>query len=194
MTKRANLVPLQTFDMSPYERWGKLQSITCMEEAKDVDKAYLAICALYDAGDEQRKELKRPFLDGCQHYDKQWREARKPLETLKEHLGNLLATYEERLRKDKVAALKRSKLKDTERKNAMVLTADNEPSIQLPCGNWIPEFEIEVTDLSRVPHELLQVDLVKVRKLAKDGIGNIPGLHITRRYKRSAKVPKGGVL
>jgi hypothetical protein len=167
-----------------------VEKIRNLTDACEADQCFLAVCALFDAADGKRKALKKPFLDGCQYYDGQWREARKPLEALKDHLSKLLSDYEATAREQAVKAAEKQakRLKDKERAAAMVLHASSQ-TVDLPCGKWLDSYEFEVTDWRQVPEELLTFDETKAKRLCKNGMTNIPGVKVTLKRKRSARAP-----
>lgn len=157
-------------------------------ETKSVAMATQA-AALYKQIDKARMSAKRPYLDFNNRLDSLVRPVQKDLDAIKKaekakcvkYRNALLAKQREA--EAKAAQAEKKKLGSLSVKPVMLepVAKPAEGKVETFTGasvNYKTTMVPHLVDIKKVPEEYLLVDWVKVRKVVKAGVHNIPGFEI----------------
>lgn len=169
---------------------------------KDVEDASVQVRAIKDmknALEEQRTSFTKPINESLKNINGFFKKFSDPLTEADTILRKKMSQYrtaQEEERRKKQAELDKQWEKEQARLNKIAEKKGIEaPQIVAPSVQEAPQklgkigfktvWDFEITDLSQVPVEFLQLDMVKVRTAIREGQRDIKGLRIFQTERTS---------
>ena len=198
------LASLET-SAEPLLRWLQDLKVASPETQKNAEDLLISTRSAWRQADEKRKELTRPLDEGKRRIIQLFQPYMNRLETGINIINRQLTAYHEILRQLEAAEQKKA----LESQAARMLEADATGEIpepaELPSLPNVPktsrahlgtvtykeDLDIQVVEPAKVPRDLCEPSLPKIRARVKSGVTSIPGVLVSPRTISVAR--KGGL-
>ena len=185
----------------PLLRWLHDLKVTSPEQQKDAEDLLISARQAWRVADEKRKELTRPLDDAKARIIELFKPYMNRLETGINILNRELTSYHEALialrREEERRALEEqaARIKEAEQTGEVV-----EPVVLAAVPNVVKtsrahlgtvtyrdDWDVQVVDAAKVPRDLCEPSLPRIRARVKSGVTDIPGVLVTKKVVSVAR-------
>jgi len=185
----------------PLLRWLHNLRVTTPEEQHNAEDLLISARHAWKQADEKRRELTRPLDDAKQRIIELFTPYLNRLDTGINILNRELLAYHQSL----VALRQEEERRAMEAQAARMMEAERtgevvEPVALTPVPNvpktsranlgtvtYRPEWNVQVVDAAKVPRDLCEPSLPRIRARVKSGVINIPGVLVTKKLVSVAR-------
>jgi len=188
----------------PLFNWLHDLRVTSPETQKDAEDLLISARAAWKEADEKRKELTRPLDEAKRRIIQLFQPYMNRLETGISILNRELTAYHEALialrREEERRALEEqaARMKEAQETGEVVepVELDSVPHVaktsraHIGTVTYREDWDIQVVDAAKVPRDLCEPSLPRIRARVKSGVRVIPGVLVNRRTISTTR--KGG--
>jgi hypothetical protein len=185
----------------PMLRWLHDLKVTSPEEQKNAEDLLITARQAWKAADEKRRELTRPLDDAKQRIIELFKPYMNRLDTGINILNRELTRYHEGLvalrREEERRTLEAqaARIKEAAQTGEVVEPAEAPavPNVaktsraNLGTVTYREEWDVQVVDAARVPRDLCEPSLPRIRARVKSGVTDIPGVLVTKKLVSVAR-------
>jgi hypothetical protein len=196
-------IELATLEESsqPLLRWLHDLNVDSPEQQTKAEDLLISTRHAWKQADEKRRELTRPLDDAKQRIIELFNPYLNRLQTAINILNRELTTYHQtlvalRLDKEREAMETQAvRMKEAEETGEVVepLTLPDVPYVvktsraNLGTVTYRDEWQVQVVDAAKVPRDLCEPSLPRIRARVKSGVTNIPGVLVTKTFVSVAR-------
>ena len=185
----------------PPLRWLHDLKVTSPETQKNAEDLLISARQAWRAADEKRKELTRPLDDAKQRIIELFKPYMNRLETGINILNRELTGYHQSLvalrQEEERRAMEAQAARMKEAQETGEIVEPIEPiavpnvvktsRAHLGTVTYRDEWDVQVVDPDKVPRDLCEPSLPRIRARVKSGVTNIPGVLVTKKVVSVAK-------
>jgi hypothetical protein len=185
----------------PLLRWLHDLKVTSPEEQKNAEDLLISARQAWKQADEKRRELTRPLDDAKQRIIELFKPYMNRLETGINILNRELTSYHEALialrREEERRAMEAqaARMKEAEKTGEVVELVElfAVPNVvktsraNLGTVTYRDDWDVQVVDAARVPRDLCEPSMSRIRARVKSGVTNIPGVLVTKKLVSVAR-------
>jgi hypothetical protein len=188
----------------PVLRWMIDLKVTSPDTQKEAEDLLISARAAYKEADEKRKELTRPLDEAKKRIIQLFQPYMNRLETGINILNRELTSYHEALaalrkEQERLALEQQAARLREAQQTGEVVDAPEAPAVPLVAKTsranigtvtYREDWDIQVVDPAKVPRDLCEPSMSRIRARVKSGVTEIPGVLVTRRTISTTR--KGG--
>jgi hypothetical protein len=185
----------------PLLRWLHDLKVTSPEEQKNAEDLLISARQAWKQADEKRRQLTRPLDDAKQRIIELFKPYMNRLETGINILNRELTSYHEALialrREEERRAMEAqaARMKEAEKTGEVVEPVElfAVPNVvktsraNLGTVTYRDDWDVQVVDAARVPRDLCEPSMPRIRARVKSGVTNIPGVLVTKKLVSVAR-------
>jgi hypothetical protein len=185
----------------PLLQWLHDLKVTSPEEQKNAEDLLISARQAWKAADEKRRELTRPLDDAKQRIIELFKPYMYRLETGINILNRELTTYHQSLvalrqeEERRVMEAQAARMKEAEETGEVVEPVElpQVPNVvktsraHLGTVTYRDEWDVQVVDAAKVPRDLCEPSMPRIRARVKSGVIDIPGVLVTKKLVSVAR-------
>lgn len=185
----------------PVLRWLHDLKVTSPEEQKNAEDLLISARQAWKQADEKRRELTRPLDDAKQRIIELFKPYMNRLETGINILNRELTGYHESLlalrREEERRAMEAqaARMKEAEETGEVVELVElfaipnvvKTSRAHLGTVTYRDDWDVQVVDADKVPRDLCEPSMSRIRARVKSGVTNIPGVLVTKKLVSVAR-------
>ena len=185
----------------PLLRWLHDLKVTSPEQQKNAEDLLISARQAWKEADEKRRELTRPLDDAKQRIIELFKPYMNRLETGINILNRELTTYHQSLvalrqeEERRAMEAQAARMREAEETGEVVELAElfAVPNVvktsraHLGTVTYRDDWDVQVVDAARVPRDLCEPSMPRIRARVKSGVTDIPGVLVTKKLVSVAR-------